>query len=100
MDLMITTHLKRSFDDWKELFDNDTSVRAEYCDESKTMVGKVDDKTALIALFGVDQEKMNARISSQEFTELVDDYVKGHDIYTLGKMNLEDEEDEVAAEYA
>jgi hypothetical protein len=86
MDMMITAHLKQSFENWKELFDSDSSVRAEYCDESKTMVGKVNDETALIALFGVDQEKMNARLSSQEFAELVDAYVKGHDVYTLGKM--------------
>lgn len=85
MNLMITAHLKQSFDNWKELFDND-NVRAEYCDESKTMVGKVDDKTALIALFGVDQAKMNARLSSPEFAELVKDYVETHDIYTLSEI--------------
>ena len=70
MNLMVTVHLKQSFENWKELFDND-SARAEFCDESKTMVGKVDDKTALIALFGVDQARMNARLSSPEFAELV-----------------------------
>ena len=89
MDLMITAHLKQSFDNWKKLFDDDDTVRAEYCDESKTMVGKVDDKTALIALFGVDEAKMKARVASSEFAELVKDYVEGHDIYTLGKMDLE-----------
>ncbi len=88
MNLMITAHLKQSFEIWKELFDND-SARAEYCDESKTMVGKVDDKTALIALFGVDQAKMNARLSSPEFAELVEDYVERHDIYALGEMALD-----------
>jgi hypothetical protein len=85
---MITAHLKQSFDKWKELFDND-SARAEYCDESKTMVGRVDDKTGLIVLFGVDQEKMNARLASPEFAELVADYVERHDIYTLGKMPVD-----------
>ena len=86
MNLMITAHLKRSFDSWKVLFDNDDSVRANYCDESKTMVGKVDDKTALIALFDVDQAKMNARLSSPEFAKLVEDYVERHDLYTLDEM--------------
>jgi len=85
MNLMITAHLKQSFDSWKELFDND-SARAEFCDESKTMVGKVDDKTALIALFGVDQAKMDARLSSPEFAELVKDYVESHDIYALSEV--------------
>jgi hypothetical protein len=85
MNFMITAHLKRSFDAWKEIFDND-SARAEFCDESKTMVGKVDDKTALIVLFGVDQAKMNARLSSPEFVELVEDYVETHDVYTLSEV--------------
>ena len=85
MNLMITAHLKQSFDNWKELFDND-GARAEFCDESRTMVGKVDDRTALIVLFGVDQAKMNARLASPEFAELVENYVVRHDIYTLGEM--------------
>jgi hypothetical protein len=85
MDMMITVHLKQGYEKWKELFDNDAG-RAGFCDESKTMVAKVDHETALIVLFSVDQEKMDARLSSQEFTEMVDDYVKGHDIYTLGAM--------------
>jgi hypothetical protein len=85
MNIMITAHLKRSFDAWKELFDND-SARAEFCDESRTMVGKVDDRTALIVLFGVDQAKMNARLSSPEFVELVEDYVETHDVYTLSEV--------------
>jgi hypothetical protein len=88
MNMMITAHLKQSFDSWKELFDND-SARAEYCDESKTMLAKVDDKTALIVLFGVDQAKMNARLSGPEFAELVEDYVEKHDVYTLGEIALD-----------
>ena len=88
MNLMITAHLKQSFENWKELFDND-SARAEFCDDSKTMVGKVDDKTALIALFDVDQAKMNARLSSPEFADLVEDFVESHDVYSLGAMALE-----------
>ena len=87
MNLMITAHLKQSFDNWKELFDND-SARAEFCDESRTMVGKVDDKTALIVLYGVDQAKMNARLSSPEFADLVKDYVESHDVYQLSEMAL------------
>lgn len=88
MNLMITAHLKQSFENWKKLFDND-SARAGFCDESKTMVGKVDDKTALIALFGVDQAKMNARMSSPEFADLVKDYVAKHDAYTLAEIPLD-----------
>ena len=48
MNVLVTAHLKKTYDVWKKLFDSDTA-RAEYCDESRTMVGKVDDNTALIA---------------------------------------------------
>ena len=82
MDLMITAHLKSSYDRWKTLFDGD-SERAEYCDESKTMVGKVDEKTALIVLFDADKAKMEARIASPEFEDLVKDHVDRHDLYAL-----------------
>jgi hypothetical protein len=82
VDLMITAHLKSNYDSWKALFDGD-SVRAEYCDESKTMVSRVDDKTALIVLFDVNKAKMEARISSPAFKELVKDHVDRHDLYTL-----------------
>jgi len=87
MDLMITVHLRQGFENWKQIFDND-AARAEFCDESKTMVGKVDDKTALIALFGVDLAKMKARLSSPQFAEAVKDYVVKHDIYGLEEVSL------------
>ena len=82
MNLMMTVHLKKSFESWKELFDNDPA-RSEFSDESKTMVGRVDDKTALIVLFDVDQVKMNSYLTSQLFADLVKDYVVKHESYTL-----------------
>ena len=85
MNLMITAHLKQSFENWKKIFDED-DARAGWCNESKTMVGKVDDRTALIVIFEVDQAKMNARLSSPEFAALVQDYVVKHDIYSLAEV--------------
>jgi len=87
MNLMLTAHLKQSYENWRKLFDSD-SARAEFCDESKTMVGKVNDRTALIALFGVDQARMNARLSSPEFAALIEDYVVKHDVYKLEKIDV------------
>ena len=52
MDLHITVKLKSEFEVWKAIFDRDKFGRAGLCDESKTMVAKVDEKTAMIALFG------------------------------------------------
>jgi hypothetical protein len=39
-------------------------------------------------LFGVDEAKMHARLTSPEFAELVEDYVVGHDVYTLDEITL------------
>lgn len=85
MNVMITVHLKQGFDRWKQLFDGDAE-RAKFCDESKTMVGKVNDSTALIVLFDVDMEKMKARLSAPEFADMVKDLVVKHDVYALQEM--------------
>ena len=85
MNLMMIAHLKKSFESWKELFDNDPA-RSEFCDESKTMVGRVDDKTALLVLFDVDQVKMKSYLTSQLFADLVKDYVEKHDSYKLEEL--------------
>jgi hypothetical protein len=87
MNVMVTAHLKQNYESWKQIFDDDTG-RAAFCDESRTMVGKVDDKTALIVLFEVDREKMATRLSSPEFVDLVKDHVIDHDVYTLQEMSL------------
>jgi hydrogenase maturation factor len=87
MNVLVTAHLKQSYEIWKKLFDDDTA-RAEFCDESRTMVGKVDDKTALVALFGVDREKMNTRLASAEFAEMVEDYVVKHDAFVFEKISI------------
>ena len=87
MNVLVTAHLKQSYDSWKEIFDADTA-RAEFCDESRTMVGKVDDSTALIALFDVDPEKMRTRLTSPEFNDLVEDYVVRHDAYSFEEMSI------------
>lgn len=87
MNVLVTAHLKQSYDAWKEIFDSD-SARAEFCDDSRTMVGKVDDSTALIALFDVDPEKMRQRLTSPEFIDLVKDHVVKHDAYSFEEMSI------------
>ena len=44
-----------SFDDWKKEFDGH-DARANVCDESRTTVGKVDDKNAIVMMYDVDME--------------------------------------------
>ena len=85
MNVMVTAHPKQGYEKWKQLFDGDAE-RAKFCDESRTMVGKVNDDTALIVLFDVNMEKMAARLSSPEFADLVRELVVKHDVYSLQEM--------------
>jgi hypothetical protein len=85
---MITVHLKSGYAGWKEIFDNDSGARAEYCNESRTMVAQVDERTALIAMFDVDQAKMQTRLSSPEFAKMVEDTVVKHDAYELRELPI------------
>ena len=45
-----------NFDDWKKEF-NRYDARANVCDESRTTVGKVDDKNAIVMMYDVDMQK-------------------------------------------
>ena len=55
MNVLVIAHLKSSYEDWKSLFDADAE-RANFCDESQTKVGRVDEHTGMITLFDVDME--------------------------------------------
>ena len=82
MNVLVIAHLKASYDDWKSLFDADEE-RADFCDESQTKVGRVDEHTGLITLFDVDMEAMGKRLSSPDFQAMIEDYVDHHDVFTF-----------------
>ena len=42
MDVHVVVKLKSSYEAWYALFVNDAENRTKICDESKTLVGKVD----------------------------------------------------------
>mgnify|MGYP001290872797 FL=1 len=86
MDLMITAHIKSSYEEWKALFDADSGPRGAICDEGRTMVGKVDEGTAIIALFDVDMAALGQRMNDPEFQKMAEPYVYRHDVYTLEPM--------------
>ncbi len=48
MDLCIVVHIKSTYDSWKAIFDEDPGRRNSFVDESRTRVGKVDDKTCTV----------------------------------------------------
>lgn len=82
MNVLVIAHLKSGYEEWKSLFDGDAR-RADFCDESQTKVGRVDDNTALIALFDVDMEGMGQHLSNPEFQAMIEPYVDRHDVFTM-----------------
>ena len=87
MDVHIVVKLKSSYEDWHQLFIDDAKNRSTMCNESKTLVGKADDSTALITLFEVDMEAMGAMLADPEFQTMIEDYVEGHIPYSITPLD-------------
>ena len=86
MDVHVVVKLKSSYEAWHELFVNDADNRTKICDESKTLVGKADDSTALVTLFDVDMEAMGAMMSDPEFNKMIENHVEEHIPFTLSPI--------------
>ena len=67
MDIHIIVKLKSSYEDWHKLFLEDTDNRAKICNENRTLVGKANDKTAVITLFDVDEAAMKGMMEIRIF---------------------------------
>jgi hypothetical protein len=83
MDIHLIVKLKSSYETWHELFVNDADNRLRICDESKTLVGKADDSTALVTFFDVDMAAMEAMMADPEFQKLTENYVEEHIPYSI-----------------
>lgn len=85
MDIFLRAHLVSSYDDWKVIFDGDAEARKAFV-SGDTLVGQADDKSAIIAFFGVDMDAMGAFLRAPEFAKRTSKYVSGHDVYSLSKI--------------
>lgn len=83
MDIHIIVKLKSSYEAWHKLFVDDAENRSKICDESKTLVGKANDATALVTLFAVDMSAMGAMMEDPDFQKLIEDYVIEHVPFTI-----------------
>ena len=83
MDVHIIVKLKSSFEAWHQLFLNDSDRRSQICDESRTLVGKANEKTAIVTVFGVNMEAMGAMMADPEFQKMTENYVEEHIPYSL-----------------
>jgi len=83
MDVHIIVKLKSSFEAWHQLFENDADRRSQICDENRTLVGKANEKTAIVTVFGVNMEAMAAMMADPEFQKMTENYVEEHIPYSL-----------------
>ena len=86
MNVHVVVKLKSSYESWHELFVNDSENRSKICDESKTLVGKANNTTALVTLFDVDMEAMAAMMSDPEFHKMTENHVEEHIPFTLSPI--------------
>ena len=87
MNIHIIVKLKSSYEDWHKLFLEDTDNRAKICNESQTLVGKANDKTAVITLFDVDEAAMKEMMEDPDFQKMVEPYVEKHIPFALTPMS-------------
>ena len=82
IDLAAVVHIKSDYESWEKLMvgheDNQDRV-----DAGKLLYGQVDEKTAIVLNFGMDQEAMARRAGDPEFAKLIENDVESHEFYTL-----------------
>ena len=83
MDIHIIVKLKSSYEDWHKLFLEDTDNRAKICNENRTLVGKANEKTAVITLFDVDEAAMKEMMEDPDFQKMIEPYVEKHIPFAL-----------------
>ena len=85
IDLVAVVHIKSDYESWEKLMlsheDNQERV-----DAGKLLYGQVDEKTAIVLNFEMDQEAMARRAGNPEFAELIKNDVESHDFYVLQEM--------------
>ena len=89
MDIHIIVKLKSSYEDWHKLFIEDTDNRAKICNENRTLVGKANEKTAVITLFDVDEAAMKGMMKDPDFQKMVEPYVEKHIPFALTPISPE-----------
>ena len=82
LNTMIVLKMKNcTYDDWKKAFDTDAEMQAEFMRE--TIVGKVDEQTAIVSADVFAPEKMQQLMSAPEFKQLEEEMGLEHTVYFL-----------------
>ena len=82
LNTMIVVKMKKSnFSEWKKLFDGDAEMRSKFMRD--TLVGKVDENTAVVTADIFDPEGMKQALSGPEVDKLLKEMGIEHTIYML-----------------
>ena len=82
LNTMIVVKLKKTnFSEWKKLFDDDAENRAKFARD--TLVGKVDENTAVVTADVFDPEGMKQTLSDPELGKRLEEMGIEHTIYML-----------------
>ena len=84
MNTLIIVNIKNTtYDEWKKKFDEDSEVQSQMM--RNTIVGKVDDNTAMISTEVFNPEIVEQFMSSDEFKQMEQELGLSHDVYQLNK---------------
>ena len=84
MNTLIIVNIKNtSYDTWRKKFDEDSEVQSQMM--RNTIVGKVDDNTAMISTEVFNPEMVGQFMSSDEFKQMEQELGLSHDVYQLTK---------------
>ena len=84
MNTLIIVNIKNtSYDEWKNKFDSDAEVQSQMM--RNTIVGKVDDETAIISTDVFNPEMVGQFMSSDEFKQMEKELGLSHEVYQLTK---------------
>jgi hypothetical protein len=72
-----------TYDKWKKKFDSDSEAHSKMM--RNTLVGKVDEKTAMISTEIFDQEMVGQFMTSDEFKKMEKELGLSHEVYQLTK---------------
>tara|TARA_B100000963_G_scaffold324968_1_gene310864 strand:+ start:212 stop:469 length:258 start_codon:yes stop_codon:yes gene_type:complete len=84
MNIHIIVKIKNTtYDEWKKKFDLDAEVQSQMM--KNTIVGKVDNNTAMISTEVFDPDMVEQFMSSDEFKQMEKSLGLSHEVYQLTK---------------
>ena len=81
--LIVAKMTKVNYEDWKIKFDEDAEVQSKMM--RNTLVGRVDENTAMISTEVFDQEMVGQFMTSDEFKKMEQELGLSHEVYQLSK---------------